>query len=151
MDEFEKSLNDILVNTFNNILKYEEASLKTIADIPVTMAEAHMIEAISKRGGQSTVSDIANDLNITPPTATVAVKKLEKKGFVIKVPFSKDGRRFIISLTRKGEKVDRAHSIFHRRMVRNISRKFTDTEKNILLVAVKKLGDFFGEKAKVFD
>ncbi len=149
MDDFERSLNDILVNTFNNILKYEQTSLKTISDMPVTVAEAHMIEAISKRGGQSTVSDIANDLNIAPPTATVAVKKLEKKGFVIKVPFSKDGRRFIISLTRKGEKVNRAHSIFHRRMIRNISRNFTDAEKNILLAAVKRLGEFFKEKVKV--
>ncbi|MGI6166966.1 MAG: MarR family winged helix-turn-helix transcriptional regulator [Eubacteriales bacterium] len=148
MDEFEKCLNDILVDTFNHILKYEETSLKTITDMPVTLAEAHMIEAISKRGGQSTVSEIASDLNIKPPTATVAVKKLEKKGLVVKMPFSKDGRRFIISLTKKGEKVNRAHSIFHRRMIRGISRGFTDAEKNILLSAAQKLGDFFRKKVK---
>ncbi len=149
MNDFEKNLNNILVNTFNNILKYEETSLKTIASTPVTVTEAHIIESISKREGSSTVSDIASDMGIAPPTATVAVKKLENKGFVTKVPFSEDGRRFIISLTEKGERVDRAHSIFHRKMVQNISREFSNTEKEVLLSSIKKLDEFFKEKAKV--
>ncbi len=148
MNDFEINLNDVLVNTFNSILKFEETSLKTIADAPVTVNEAHMIESISKRSGCSTVSDIASDMKIAIPTATVAVKKLENKGFVTKVPFSDDGRRFIISLTEKGTKVDRAHSIFHRRMVRNISREFSDEEKEVLLTAIKKLNEFFKEKTE---
>ncbi len=146
MNDFEMNLNDILVNTFNSILKYEETSLKTMADTPVTVSEAHMIESISKRSCSSTVSDIAYDMKISIPTVTVAVKKLEKKGFVTKVPFSDDGRRFIISLTEKGAKVDRAHSVFHRRMVRNISREFSNDEKEVLLTSFKKLNQFFKEK-----
>jgi DNA-binding MarR family transcriptional regulator len=148
MNDFEKNLNDILVNTFNNILKYEETSLKKIADTPVTVAEAHMIESISKRQGNSTVSDIAGDMGIALPTATVAVKKLENKGFVTKVPFSDDGRKFLISLTDKGIRADKAHSVFHRRMVRNISREFSDNEKEVLLIAMKKLNEFFREKTE---
>ncbi|MDD4414664.1 MAG: MarR family transcriptional regulator [Oscillospiraceae bacterium] len=146
MNAFEENLNDLLVNTLNYVLKFEETSLKTIADTPVTVTEAHIIESISKRMGKSTVSDIATDLNIAVPTATVAVKKLTSKGLVQKAPFSEDGRRFIISLTERGEKVDRAHGIFHRRMVRNISREFSDDEKELLLTAIQKLSLFFKEK-----
>lgn len=148
MNDFETNLNDILVSTFNSILKFEETSLKTIADTPVTVTEAHMIESISERSGSSTVSDIAGDLGIAMPTATVAVKKLEKKGFVTKAPFTDDGRRLLISLTEKGERIDRAHRVFHRRMVRNISTEFSDAEKEVLLSAIKKLNTFFKEKMK---
>ncbi len=148
MTAFENNLNDILVDTFNYILKYEESSLKTIADIPVTVTEAHMIEAISKKDGGSSVSDIASDLSIALPTATVAVKKLQNKGFVSKVPCSDDGRRFIVSLTELGKKVDKAHRIFHRMMVRNISKQFSENEKIILLAAINKLSTFFKDKVE---
>lgn len=146
MNAFETNLNDLLVNTFNYILKFEESSLKMVAEVPVTVTEVHMIESISKRSGKSSVSDIATDLNIAVPTATVAVKKLIGKGLVEKAPSSDDGRRFIISLTKHGEKVDKAHEIFHRRMVRNISHEFTDDEKELLLSAIQKLSLFFKEK-----
>ena len=148
MNDFEKSLNSVLVDTFNFILKYEETSLKTIASVPITVSEAHMLEAISKNGENTNISDIAASLNITMATATVAVKKLEKKGFITKVPCLVDGRRFIVSLTDLGEKVDKAHSLFHRKMVRNISRGFNDEEQMMLLAAVEKLREYFKEKVE---
>jgi len=146
VNDFEKSLNSVLVDTFNYILKYEETSLKSIASTPVTVAEAHMIEAIAKNEDTKSISDIAASLNISLPTATVAVKKLEKKGFVTKMPCAEDGRKFIITLTDLGKKVDRAHGIFHRKMVRNISREFDENEQSILLSAVEKLGEFFKKR-----
>ena len=150
MDEFEKSLNHVLVDTFNLILKYEESSLKKIVSVPVTITEAHMIEAIGAQGnGETTVSEIAVVLNISMPTATVAMQKLESKGFIKKAPCAKDGRRNIISLTDMGKKVNKAHSLFHKRMVRNISSQFKEAEKDILYRAVTKLSDFFKDKVEV--
>lgn len=148
MNDFEKSLNSILVDTFNSILKFEEMSLKNIASVNVTVTEAHILEAISKRGENVSISDIAEALNIAMPTATVAVKKLEHKGFVTKTPCSEDGRRYIVSLTPLGKKVDKAHALFHKKMVRNISREFDKTEQEILLTAVNKLSQFFKEKVE---
>ena len=86
MDDFETNLNTALVDTFNNILKYEETSLKNIMDVPITITEAHMIEAVGKYKSEATVSKIASLLGVTMPTATVAVKKLERKGFLKKDP-----------------------------------------------------------------
>lgn len=149
MNDFEKNLNTILVDTFNTILKYEESALKTIASIPLTVAEAHMLEAIQKNGGVTTVSDLAARLSISLPTTTVAVKRLEKKGFVTKMPSSVDGRSFVISLTDLGKKVDRAHSLFHLKMVKSISREFDEAQQEALLTAIEKLNWFFKEKAGV--
>ena len=147
--DFEESLNNVLVDTFNNILKFEELSLRGIAPIPVTIGEAHMIEAIGRQGGATTASELSGRLGIALPTATVAVKKLERKGFVTKLPCSDDGRRNIISLTESGQRVDKAHRLFHKRMVRNISRNFLDSEKEILLSAIVKLDKFFKVKVEV--
>ena len=149
MDSFEMSLNDVLVDTFNMILKYEEISLKKIVSDPVTITEAHMIEAIGqKKNAETTVSEIALLMNVSTPTATVALKKLESRGFITKAQCAKDGRRTIISLTDKGKKVNKAHGLFHKRMVRNISRQFREEEKDVLYRAVAKLSDFFKEKAE---
>jgi len=148
MNTFETSLNSLLVDTFNYILRYEEIALKAILNSPVTVTEAHALEAVGKQSGGVTVSEIAAALNIAFPTATVAVKKLEHKGFVTKSSCSEDARRFIVTLTDKGKWINKAHELFHRKMVNNISREFSDSEQDILLRAVQKLSAFFKEKVE---
>ena len=149
MDNFEKSLNFVLVDTFNSILKFEESSLKKIVSVPVTITEAHMLEAVGEQEDEgATVSDVASFLGVSMPTATVALKKLENKGFINKEPCVKDGRRMIISLTEMGKKINRAHSLFHRRMVKNISNQFPETEKDVLFKAVTRLNSFFKERVE---
>jgi len=149
MDEFEKSLNYVLVDTFNSILKYEESSLKKIVSVPVTITEAHMLEAVGEQKDEgTTVGDVASFLGVSMPTVTVALKKLENKGLVNKEPCAKDGRRMIVSLTDMGKKINRAHSLFHKRMVKNISNQFPDTEKDALFKAVTRLNSFFKERAE---
>ena len=150
MNDFEENLNNVLVDTFNDILRYEELSLKKLMNVPVTITEAHIIEVIGKHDNQEvTVSTLSSVMNIAMPTATVAVKKLESKGFIKKTPCEKDARRTIISLTDAGKRIDKAHRIFHKKMVRNISRQFVNGEKEILLRAIKTLSEFFKEKAGV--
>jgi len=147
VDDFEASLNRVLVEIFNYILKYEEMSLKKALGVQVTITEAHMIEVLGREENEgATVSKLASILNIAMPTATVAVRKLEKKGFAKKVPCEKDGRRTIISLTDLGKKIERVHLIFHERMVRNISAQLVASEKQVVLRVVKMLGDFFRMK-----
>ncbi len=148
MTEFEQNLNDLLVDTFGIILKYEETSLKSISNASITVTEAHIVEVIAKKGEYTTVSEIASSLGVAAPTVTVAVKKLEKKGFVSKAPCPEDGRSFMISLTDLGKKVNRAHRIFHKRMAMDIGKNFSEGEKEILLSAIKKLNLFFKEKAE---
>jgi DNA-binding MarR family transcriptional regulator len=108
-----------------------------------------MIEAVGRQEkNEATVSKIASLLGIAMPTVTVAVKKLESKGFIKKVPCERDARRAIISLTDLGRKIDKVHRLFHEKMVRNISGQFLDSEKDILLRAMEKLSEFFREKVE---
>ena len=147
MDDFEKSLNHVLVDTFNIILKYEDFSLKKTINAPVTITEAHMIEVIGAEDNtETTVSDIASLMGISMPTATVAIKKLERKGFVSKSPCANDGRRILIALTDPGRKIERAHRLFHARMVRDISSQFHGVQKDVLFLAITKLNEYFKNK-----
>lgn len=147
MDAFETSLNEVLVDTFNSILKYEEQSLRSISDTPVTVSEAHMLEAIGKLD-EASVSQIAALLGVSIPTVTVALKKLEIKGFITKVQSEEDARRVHVRLSQSGKGINKAHQYFHHRMVRHISREFGSEEKEVLLSAVKKLDNFFKEKVE---
>jgi DNA-binding MarR family transcriptional regulator len=146
MESFEANLNTLLVDAFNYVLRYEEQSLKSIASMPTTVTEAHILEVVGKRADMITVSEIASALHIAVPTATVAIKKLENKGLVTKTTCADDARRTLISLTPQGKRVDRAHNLFHLSMVSNISVEFTDDEKEVLLRAIQKLNSFFKVK-----
>lgn len=50
-----ETLNSLLVDTFNAILKVEERSLRTGLNEPVTVTEMHILDAIGE-GGDRTVS-----------------------------------------------------------------------------------------------
>jgi len=147
MDAFEKNLNHMLVETFNNILKYEETSLKKILSVPVTISEAHMIEAIgAQQDDEMTIGKVASLLNIAMPTATIAVKKLERKGFIRKGASASDGRRAIVSLTADGRRINKVHQLFHEKMVRNLSGQFSEADRDILLATINKLNEFFKDR-----
>ena len=144
MDAFSAALNEAITETYNNVIRVESEALKKSGKVHLSINEMHLIECVGKSEGKGcTVSEIAAGLNIARPSATVAVNKLEKKGYVKKVSCESDGRVVKVMLTREGKKIDSYHRYYHRHMVREITKKLSDDEKVILLSATKKLNDFF--------
>jgi len=144
MDAFSVALNESITETYNNVMRVETEALKKSGKIHLSINEMHLIECVGKHGPDGcTVSEIAAGLNITRPSATVAVNKLEKKGYVTKIACEHDGRVVKVRLTREGKKIDAYHSYYHRHMVREMTKDMTDEEKAILLSATKKLNEFF--------
>lgn len=148
MKEFDKELNTILVDTFKSILKVEEAALKRKELADLSINETHLLEAIGKSNEGRTISDIAGELMITLPSVTVAINKLQQKGYVEKVKSPRDGRVVYVKLTRLGKKVDSVHRYFHEQMIRTISRQLDDEEKKVLYKGVKALNEFFNKMAE---
>jgi DNA-binding MarR family transcriptional regulator len=142
MNDFEKHLNTLLVEIFNSILKYEERYLKKKHSLPITVSEAHIIEFVG-RFKEPSIGQLATLLGITPPSATVAVKKLERRGILTRVQNSDDGRKAHVRLTDIGQRIDRVHSLFHRQLVRAISKQFNNEEQKVLMVAVQTISQFF--------
>ncbi|NLC33332.1 MAG: MarR family transcriptional regulator [Clostridiales bacterium] len=148
MDAFSRELNDLLVTTFWSVLKVEEQMLKADRSLNLSINELHLIESVGKEElSGKTISDIALDLGITRPSATVSINKLVEKGYVNKRKDSTDGRLVYVTLTDTGKKVDHVHSYFHIQMVREISKTLDDKEKDVLMKGLTKLNAFFQIKA----
>ena len=140
MKPFEEQLNEVIVDTYRSILRVEENILKRSDQTDLSISEIHMLEAVGKgKDRRRTISELAEVLNITLPSVTVAINKLMKKGYVEKVRGEEDGRIVYVSLTRQGRRIDSAHRYFHESMVRSIIRDMTESEMQALYKGVMKL------------
>ncbi len=149
MKPFEEQLNEVIVDTYRSILRVEENILKRSDQTDLSISEIHMLEAVGKgKDRRRTISELAEVLNITLPSVTVAINKLMKKGYVEKVRGEEDGRIVYVSLTRQGRRIDAAHRYFHESMVRSIIRDMTEPELQALYKGVMKLDTFLKEQLK---
>lgn len=152
MDAFALALNDLLVNTFHDILKLEEESLAKASANQLSINEMHLLEAIAKGKdlGRS-ITDIARELSITLPSVTAAVNKLVKKSFVTKSKHESDKRLVLVFLTQEGKRAEAAHRFFHRAMVNAASQGLNEEEKAALLKGLTRLHQFFKDQKPMAD
>lgn len=144
MQGFAQMLNNMLVEVYHNILRVEEEFLKNNNRINLSIREMHLIECVGmNREEGKTVSEIAEYLKVARPSVTVAVNKLERKGYLEKQGCRTDGRIVRVRLSREGRKVDAYHRQYHMNMVRAIEAEFTPEERELLLHTIVKLNDFF--------
>lgn len=147
MDAFGNELNELLVNTYRSVYKIEELMLRDLSKEQLSIGEMHAIECVGKGGPDGrTVTEISQELEITPPSVTAMIKRLEKKGFVTKQKGVHDGRQVHIHLTEDGRRADIAHRYFHRKMVNAVRRCITPEEMPMLLRSVTGINEFFRQK-----
>lgn len=148
MDEdFAAHLDALLQGAFQSVLSIEERMLSRMGQFKLSINEVHMLDAIGKALPEGiTIGDLAKALSLTPPSVTVAVNKLVRKGLLQKTKGAQDGRTVRITLTETGEKVGRIHHHFHINMVRGIAGDMTESEKEILLRAMVRLNEYFEKK-----
>ncbi len=139
-------LNELLVGTYQNVAKVEACMLASKKN-DLSIAELHILESVGRGDSRGvSISRIAQALEITLPTVTVAVKRLEKKGYVEKRRDESDGRVALVALTARGRKMDAAHRYFHENMVRSITREMSEKEVETLVGVLSKLNGFFERK-----
>lgn len=144
MDAFAAALNDLLVNTFNSILRLEEESLNRLSEGKLSINEMHFLEAIARGGDQGrSITDIARELSITLPSVTAAVNKLAKKGYALKARDESDKRIVNVRLSREGQRAEAAHRFFHRQMVHSVSQGLEEGQRDALLAGLHNLHAFF--------
>ena len=147
----EEELNKLLVSTYDNIGRVEDSMLAS-QKTDLTIAELHGLEVVGRSpGGQATITSIAQTLGLTLPTVTVAIKRLEKKGYVEKRKDEHDGRVTQVTLTRQGRRMDAAHHYFHENMVRAITGEMSESEVEALVQALGKLNAFFERKQQEYN
>lgn len=137
-----ETVNDILVNLFNEIMDIEERALITSEYKDISVKDMHVIEAIGI-GNPRNMSAVAKSLSVTVGTLTIAMNNLVKKGYVNRVRSEEDRRVVLVSLSEKGEQAYHHHRIFHERMVISVLKDLNKEETESLTAALVKLQDFF--------
>lgn len=140
-----EQLDDLLSGTFNSILRIEERSLDNRLTHGLTITEVHTIIAVGLHESNP-MNVVATRLGVTLATLTTAVNKLEKKGFMERSRDEEDRRKVLVSLTKKGRQVYRAHGLFHHQMVDEALAGLTEEEEQVLSSALAKVKEFFDEQ-----
>lgn len=144
MLSFQKLLNNMLMEVYHNIVRVEEVFLQRNSRINLAIKEMHLIECIGQEPETGkTISEIADYLKVAKPSVTVAVNKLEKKGYLNKNGCHTDGRVVRVTLTREGRKVDAYHKRYHMSMIHEIENEFGEDEREMLVRVIAKLNKFF--------
>ena len=130
-----EEIDDLLSGTFNSILRIEEQSLDNRLTHGLTITERNPMNVIAAR------------LNVTLATLTTAVNKLANKGFVERTRAEDDRRKVLVSLTKKGRQVLRAHNLFHHQMIDEALADLTEEEERVFAGALKKVKGFFDAQA----
>lgn len=140
-------LNSLLVETFNEILKVEERSLRLATQETVTVTEMHILDAVETDEPRA-ISALAAASMVTVSTMTIAINRLEKKGLVERDRGAADRRVVRVRLTDRGRALAHAHQRFHRRMARAVAQRLSEEELDTLTSAMGNLRDYFRDEAK---
>ena len=139
MDAY-RTINDTLVNLFNEIWELEKEAIITEEFKDITNNDMHIIEAIGL-SGENTMSSVAK--KITAGSLTTAVNALVRKAYVKRERSEEDRRVVYIALTEKGEKAFYHHEQFHRQMTNAVIEKLDDEEIDALVKMLKDISAFF--------
>ena len=137
-----KTLDDVQVNLFNDIMTIEGKAIITEEFKDISNNDMHIIAAVGRDEARN-MSSVAKSLNITVGTLTIAVNNLVKKGYITRVRSEKDRRVVLISLTGKGRRAYDHHERFHREMIQATLAGLSENETRVLVTALTNLKDFF--------
>lgn len=141
MDTY-KTLNEVLVNLFRDIMDIEQKAIITEEFQDITNNDMHIIEAIGMNEPKN-MSTIAREISVTVGTLTIAMNSLVKKGYVLRERGKEDRRVVYISLTERGRAAYVHHARFHKAMIDSISDELTSEEMELLIKTLTKLDKWF--------
>lgn len=141
MDTY-KTLNEVLVNLFRDVMDIEQKAIITEEFQDITNNDMHIIEAIGMNEPKN-MSTIAREISVTVGTLTIAMNSLVKKGYVLRERGKEDRRVVYISLTERGRTAYVHHARFHKAMIDSISDELTSEEMELLIKTLTKLDKWF--------
>ncbi|WP_443659485.1 MarR family winged helix-turn-helix transcriptional regulator [Clostridium algidicarnis] len=145
MNKSISTINELLVETFNDILTIEQNAINSGAFKDISVTEVHTIDAIGMYEPR-TMTEVAKELDITVGTLTIAINNLVKKEYVERKKSEEDRRLVMVQLTKKGKLAYRIHEKFHSDMVKATIEGLTKEEEETLVKSLENLNSFFREK-----
>jgi len=84
------------------------------------------------------VQDIADGLNLSTPTVSVSVKKMEQNGILERNAHPSDARSVQVFLTRQGQKLYERHQSYQHSKVQRLLSGLTSQEQETLTVLLER-------------
>lgn len=127
-----------LINIILSKSEHLEESLKQESDLKsVTAKQLYCIELIHELENP-TLSELAQGLQISKPSTSVMLDRLEENGFVRRIQSDSDRRAAHVHLTTKGDQAAHLHVDMHKRFAHLLTKDLTVSEKDILIVLLNK-------------
>ena len=106
-------IEEIIEQLSQSMERYETETFNNSPLSNLTPTQVHYLDAIFHLEDPK-ISELASYLNVSKPTVTFALNKMEKQGFVIKTQSDEDRRFFSIQLTPKGKELAKFHDEIHK-------------------------------------
>ena len=136
-----RTLNELLVKLFNNMMDLEERAIITEEFRDITNNDMHIIEAIGIDEPRK-MSEIAAKLGVTVGTLTTNMNSLEHKGYIQRKRSETDKRVVLVVLLEKGRKAFFHHRDFHKKMIKSIMKDLYEDEMEAMIKGLLNLNDF---------
>ncbi len=136
-----RTLNELLVNLFNNVMDREAKAVITEEFKDITNNDMHITEAIGIEEPQK-MSAIAKRLSVTVGTLTTNMNSLDEKGYIKRERSLIDKRVVLVSLTEKGRKAFFHHRDFHKHMIQAVVKDLDEDETKVLIKCLRNISSF---------
>lgn len=104
----------------------------------LSVVQSHIIYEINRQINPS-MRQVAEALGMDITTFSRQIKTLEKKGLVSKSPASEDRRVSILTLTQKGERMERQIDERMKAFIEKILAQMTDFERDMVIKSIQLL------------
>lgn len=132
-------LSHLLVEFYDKMSSWENEVVKGSG---LTLQQMHTIEVLGAKGAMR-MKELARRMGITTGTLTVNIDKLEKSGYVQRIPNENDRRSILVELTSSGVEVFEQHDDMHCVLTKEITSQLDDEDiKNLKNILHKVLENF---------
>lgn len=131
------------ISQYHEVLRESDLGQSDLISVPdVTIRQYFYLQEIGLHH-ETTLTSIAQALSITKPTATAAITKLVKDGYVIRTQSTEDQRKYILSLSERGNQVFERKQKAYRKFVAQIRNCTTNKQQKILEEAFEIMSSCF--------
>lgn len=107
---------------------------------------ARLLMAHLAVGGKMSQLSLAEKTHFSTPTVSVLLRKMEKEGYVMRIPHERDRRVMLVSLTEKGMQFDREHIGRISESDRRATAGFSAEEEALLVSFLARIQENLKEK-----
>jgi DNA-binding MarR family transcriptional regulator len=118
-------------------LKHEETEYAPPDKMGISPSQVNIIDQVFF-AQEITMKDLSNSLNLTPPTISVSVKKLENMGILERKAQKEDGRIVLLLLTEKGIDLFNRIEEFRIARVTKLLNQLEEEQQIIMLSLLEK-------------